>query len=101
VGEHGHPRPVRCRQCRRLHREPVGRRPDWHHRHTHHRAPNPRRPGEAGRRRYHLDGHAIIVNVAQAPAALHFTYDAPNHHVAAHLEQQLGRTFPRMIGNLI
>jgi endonuclease III len=52
------------------------------------------------RRLYHLDGHAIIVDVAQAPRALHFTYDAPNRHVAAHLEQQLRRTFPRMIGDL-
>jgi hypothetical protein len=58
-------------------------------------------PNNRFRRVYYLDGHAITVEVAEGKNALHFSYTAPDPVLAAWLETQLERTFPRMIDSLV
>lgn len=57
-------------------------------------------PNNRFRRVYYLDGHAITVEVTEGKNALHFSYTAPDSALAARLEAQLERTFPRMIDSL-
>jgi endonuclease III len=52
------------------------------------------------RRHYYVRGQAVVVDVAQAAGALHFTYDAPDRRAGAQLEIRLRETFPRLVGDL-
>lgn len=52
------------------------------------------------RRHYYIRHQAVAVDVAQAPGALHFTYDAPDRRAGTQLEIRLRETFPRLVGDL-
>jgi hypothetical protein len=58
-------------------------------------------PNDRFRRMYHLDGHAVAVEVAESRSALHFFYASPDPVLAAQLKVRLEHTFPRMIDSLV
>lgn len=57
-------------------------------------------PHERFGRVYHLDGHAVAVEVTEGAGALNFFYTAPTAAIAARLQTLLRRSFPRQIGQL-